>query len=273
MASEDSASIRVFLIDGQRCVLWGLERLIETQQPAMRLAGSAQSCAEAFDRIGKAAPDLIVLDADSDHEDSLSAIAELKARSRAKILVWTGSRRESLHDDAVMAGADGVVRKESPAETMLSAINKVHSGELWLDRATMGRIFGELSKLRSQPEGGADQAKIAKLTARERQIVAFAADHPGMNGKALAQMLNVSEHTLRNHLTSIYEKLDVSGRVGMHAFVQKHRSTLGSQAPKTMLRSALTPDDRRGSTMAFSGGLNGEVGQGGIAMALRKANG
>jgi len=273
MANEDSASIRVFLINGQRCVLWGLERLIETQRPAMKLAGTARSCAEAFDRIGNAAPDVIVLDADSDYEDSLVAIAELKARSRAKILVWTGSRRESLHDDAVMAGADGVVRKESPAETILSAINKVNSGELWLDRATMGRIFGELSKLRLHPEGDPDQAKIAKLTARERQIVAFAADHPGMNGKMLARTLNVSEHTLRNHLTSIYEKLDVPGRVGMHAFVQKHGATLGSQGPKRMLRSFLTPESHAGSAIAFGVGIHGEIGQSGRVTVLRKANG
>ena len=273
MASENSAPIRVFLINGQRCVLWGLERLIETQQPAMQLAGTAQSCAEALDRIGNAAPDLIILDADSDHENSLVAIAELKARSRAKILVWTGSRQESLHDDAVLAGADGVVRKESPAETMLSAINKVHSGELWLDRAAMGRIFGELSKLRLHPEGGPDQAKIAKLTARERQIVAFAADHPGMNGKALAQMLNVSEHTLRNHLTSIYEKLDVSGRVGMHAFVHKHRSSLGARGPKRALRPGLIPESQEGSAIGFGVDLHGEIGRSGRVTVLRKANG
>jgi len=273
MASESSPSIRVFLITSQLCVLWGLERLIETQQPAMQVAGTAQSCAEAFDRISNATPDLIVLDVDSGDEDGLAAIAELKAKSRAKILVWTGSRRESLHDDAVLVGANGVVRKESPAETIVSAISKVHSGELWLDRATIGRIFGELSKLRSQPEGGPDQVKIAKLTARERQIVAFAAEHPGMNGKKLAQMLNVSQHTLRNHLTSIYEKLGVPGRVAMYAFAQKHRTTLAAPAPNRMSRSSLTPGGRGGSANAFSTGLNGEIDQGESAMALRQANG
>jgi len=273
MATDSSAPIRVFLITSQRCVLWGLERLIETQRPAMQVAGSACSCADAFDRISNAAPDLIVLDVDSGNEDGLAAIAELKARVRARILVWTGSRRETLHDDAVLAGANGVVRKESPAETILSAIRKVHSGELWLDRATLGRIFGELSKLRSQPEGGPDHAKIAKLTARERQIVAFTADHPGMNGKALAQMLGVSQHTLRNHLTSIYEKLDVPGRVAMYAFVQKHRSTLATPAPDRISRASMTPHSPGGSANALSISLNGEIDQGGREMVLQRANG
>lgn len=273
MATESSASIRVFLINGQGCILWGLERLIETQQPAMQVAGTAQSCAEAFEQIDSAAPDLILLDVDSGQEDGLVAIAALKARSRARILVWTGSHDESLHDDAVLAGANGVVRKESPAETILSAINKVHAGELWLDRAATGRIFGELSKLRSSQEADPDQARFASLTAREQQIVAFAADHPGRTGKALAQMLGVSEHTLRNHLTSIYEKLHVPGRVALYAFAHRHGLTSGSLAAKRPGRYLVTPKNGAHSAGSFGISVDTGAGQEIAATILRSANG
>lgn len=272
MATENRASIRVFLINSQRCVLWGLERLIETQKPATQIAGTAQSCAEAFERIDNATPDLILLDIDSGHEDSLVAIAELKARSRAKILVLTGSRSESLHDDAVLAGASGVVRKESPAQTILSAINKVHAGELWLDRAATGRIFGELSKLRSSEEADPDLAKIASLTARERQIVALAHAHPGTNAKTLARIMGISEHTLRNHLTSIYEKLDAPGRIALYAFAQRHGLTTGSQAPQRAARSSSAPDNRADNAETVRMSADAGTGQSGKATILRRAN-
>jgi len=91
MVTGNAASIRVFLINGQRCILWGLERLIESGRPAMQVAGSATSCTEAFEQIDNAAADLILLDVDLGREDSIAAIPELKARSRAKILVLTGN--------------------------------------------------------------------------------------------------------------------------------------------------------------------------------------
>jgi len=191
----------------------------------MRVVGSATSCAEALEQIDDAVPDLILLDVDLGHEDALAAIAKLKARSPAKILLLTGSRNGSLPDDAVRAGARGVVRKESPAETILAAIDKVHRGELWLDRATTGRVLAAISRQRTAQGLDPDQAKIASLTVREREIVVLAGNHPNVDGRTLARMLKISEHTLRNHFTSIHEKLSVSNRLAMFAFALKHGVT------------------------------------------------
>jgi DNA-binding NarL/FixJ family response regulator len=221
--AENSAGIRVFLINGYRCILWGLERLIESRQPALRVAGSATSCAEALERIDDASPDLILLDVDLGREDLIAAIGKLKSRSPARILVLTGSRNESLPERAVLAGASGVVRKESPAETILEAIDKTHQGQLWLDRSTTGRVLAAIPRPGTAPD--LDQVKIASLTVREREIVALAASYPRATGEALAEMLNISEHTVRNHLTSIYQKLNVSSRLTMSAFAYKHGLT------------------------------------------------
>lgn len=221
----------------------------------MQLAGSATSCIEALEQIDDAAPDLILLDVDLGHEDSISAIPQLKARSRAKILVLIGSRDESLHDDAVLAGASGVVRKESPAEAILTAIGKVHEGQLWLDRVTTGRIFGEISKIRSAQELDPEQAKIASLTDREREVVALAANHVAANGKTLAQMLNISEHTLRNHFTSIYNKLNVSNRIAMYAYAHKYGLTSVSRAPQSTSPRAAGLGSRNESTTSADIGV------------------
>lgn len=232
MDAENSAGIRVFLINGYRCILWGLERLIESRQPALRVAGSATSCAEALEKIDDASPDLILLDVDLGREDLIAAIGKLKSRSPARILVLTGSRNESLPEHAVLAGASGVVRKESPAETILDAIDKTHQGQLWLDRSTTGRVLAAIPRPRTAPAPDPDQVKIASLTVREREIVALAAGYPRATGEALAEMLNISEHAVRNHLTSIYQKLNVSSRLTISAFAYEHGLTSAPPAQR-----------------------------------------
>lgn len=225
MTTTNSAPIRVFLIDDHRSILWGLERLIESGKPVMEVVGSATNCAEALKLIDGTAPDVILLDIDLGGEDGVKEIPKLIARSRAKILVLTGLRDESIHDEAVLAGASGVVEKEASAETILTAIQKVHEGQLWLNRIATGRIFVEFSRESAAQAFDPDKAKIAGLTDREREIVSVAASYAGANAKAIAGMLHISEHTLRNHLTSIYDKLDVANRLELFAYAHKHGLT------------------------------------------------
>jgi DNA-binding NarL/FixJ family response regulator len=225
MAEKSPAPIRVLLIDDHRSILWGLERLIESGKPLMEVVGTATNCADALKLIDETAPDLILLDIGLGDQNGVDEIPNLIARSKAKILVLTGISDESIHDKAVLAGASGVVEKEAPAETILAAIEKVHEGQLWLDRVATGRIFLEMSRENAAQSVDPERTKIESLTDREREIVAVAASHAGANAKAIAEMLYISEHTLRNHLTSIYDKLDVANRLELFAYAHKHGLT------------------------------------------------
>lgn len=220
--SETKAPIRVFMIDDHRSILWGLERLIESGKPAMKVVGSAENVSAALGLLDAAQPDVILLDIDLGVENGIDGIPKLSARSRARILVLTGVRDKAAHDKAVLAGACGVVEKESPAETILTAIDKVHGGQVWLDRAATGRIFVEFSRESAGQGVDPDRAKIASLTVREREIVAITAGNAGATAKTIAQILFISEHTLRNHLTSIYNKLEVANRLELFAYAHKH---------------------------------------------------
>jgi DNA-binding NarL/FixJ family response regulator len=222
MDTKNAVPIRVFIIDDHRSILWGLERLIESGKPAMQVVGTATNCTEALRIVDDAAPDLILLDIGLGEESGVDGIPSLLARTRAKILVLTGIRDESIHDKAVLAGASGVVEKEAPAETILAAIQKVHEGQLWLDRVATGRIFLEMSRDSAAQAVDPERVKISSLTEREREIVAITATHAGANAKAIAEMLFISEHTLRNHLTSIYDKLQVANRLELFAYAHKH---------------------------------------------------
>jgi two-component system, NarL family, nitrate/nitrite response regulator NarL len=225
MAEKSPAPIRVLLIDDHRSILWGLERLIESGKPAMEVVGTATNCTDALKLVDETAPDLILLDIGLGDQNGVDEIPNLIARSKAKILVLTGVRDESLHDKAVLAGASGVVEKEAPAETILAAIEKVHEGQLWLDRVATGRIFLEMSRESAAQSVDPERAKIQSLTDREREIVAVSASHAGANAKSIAEMLYISEHTLRNHLTSIYDKLHVANRLELFAYAHKHGLT------------------------------------------------
>lgn len=214
--------IRILLVDDHRSVLWGLEKLIEGENPGMEVIGKATSSQEALRLLDEARPDIILLDLDLGGENGVSAIPALIAKSGAKALVLTGSRDSSVHDSAILAGAMGVVEKGESAETILKAIRKVFEGEIWLDRSATGRIFLELSRKQNAEAQNPEQKKIASLTPRERQIVAEIGSDAAAGSKVIAERLHISEHTLRNHIASIYEKLEVSSRLELFAYAGKH---------------------------------------------------
>ena len=214
--------LRVMLIDDRRILLWALEKLIESEKPKMKVVATATSCLEAIDLMGETQPDVILLDIDLGDENGLEAIPELIAKSNARVLALTGLRDPSVRNDAVLAGARGVVGREDTAETILKAIEKVHQGELWLDRVTAGRIFVELSRSSVPQAIDPERQRISNLTARERQIVSEIASETGTPIKTIAGRLHISEHTLRNHLTSIYEKLGVVSRLDLFVYANKN---------------------------------------------------
>lgn len=208
------------VVDDHRTVLWGLEKLINSERPRMEAVGAAASCAEAIALAEKAYPDVILLDIDLGDENGIDAIPQLLAACDAKVLMITGLRDPAVHDSAVLAGARGVVQKECAAELILKAIECVHRGELWLDRAAASRIVGRLS--RQAAAAPAEEHALGQLTTREREIVDVISSHPGANTKAIADKLHISEHTVRNHLTSIYGKLGVLNRLELFVYASKH---------------------------------------------------
>lgn len=225
MRAKTLDCVRVFVIHPHRTTLWALERLIEGASPAMTLAGSAASWKEALDLVENVAPHVILFWVMRAEYSVLDGIPALSGRSNAKILVLTGYPDPVLQDKAMLVGARGVVELESPPERILAAIKKVHEGELWIDHAAVNRVFVEFMRQRAAREADPERRKIAALTERERQIVGIAATHPGATAKTIADMLHISEHTLRNHLNSVYEKLQVANRVELFDYANKHNLT------------------------------------------------
>ena len=207
--SDRAATIRVLLVDDHRTVLRGLEWLINAEQPEMTVCGSATNLDDAKRLCAETKPDVVILDLD--------------LAVQASVLILTGMRDPDLHHAAVAAGARGVVPKEAEPELILKAIRKVHAGEIWLDRVGMQKVLSALVNGRAAGAAHGEHPVVASLTPREREIIHALSAHAGAPAKQIAAMLHISEHTLRNHLSSIYDKVGVSSRLGLYEFAHKHR--------------------------------------------------
>lgn len=231
-ATSDAAPIGVFFVDDHKCIVWGLERLVTGEQPRMRVAGKAHNRRDALEGVRLAAPDVVLLDLDLGGHSGLDFLPELLATSKARVIVLTGNHDPEVLARAVSLGARGVVQKDEPADVLIKAIGRVHEGELWLERAIMTRMFDRLQDANDAPAAAA----IDPLTPRERQIIAAVVERRGANSKAVAAGLFISDHTLRNHLTTIYRKLDVRNRLELVMYalengLAKADAASGARAP------------------------------------------
>ena len=229
-ASDPARTIRVLLTDDHALVLWGLRQLIDSAQPRMAVIGTATSARELMAHPALRDTDLVLLDLGLPDGDPVECIRRLTA-SGLKVLVLTGNLNVAQHMEAVKAGARGVVLKSHSTELLLRAIDRVHAGEVWVERALMAQLLGSITgagaaaaaapAAPAMPQDEQSQ-RIASLTPKERQVVQALVQHRGAKSLVVAETLAMSEHTLRNHLTVIYSKLNVHGRLELYAFALEH---------------------------------------------------
>ena len=221
-------SIRVFLVDDHPTTLWGLERLVEGASPRMEVAGTASNFDDAQAWLVALAPDVVLLDMDLGGRSSLELLPFIRERSGAKVLMLTGGRDQALLDQAMVLGARGVMNKTALPQQVIDAIEAVHRGEVWLDSQDLGRVFSQLVQGRAPAPAESAAVDHARLTARERRIVGCVVEQSGgTSNAALADRLCIAEHTLRNHLSTIYQKLGVRNRLELYVYAVKHQ--LGGQ--------------------------------------------
>lgn len=215
-------TIRIMLVDDHQTMLWGLDKLIEGEA-GMQVVGTANDCATALARCAELRPDLIVLDLDLGGSSSIDILPQLLANGHTRALMFTGNRDQATLGSAVKNGARGVVGKDAPAPVLLQAIRKVHAGERWLDQAMLGSLLDGMFSAPPPPKADPEAPRIATLTAKERKIIAMVVAGNGALNKELAQRAFISEQTLRNHLTSIYQKLGVGNRLELYVYATKHQ--------------------------------------------------
>jgi DNA-binding NarL/FixJ family response regulator len=111
---------------------------------------------------------------------------------------------------------------------LFTAIERIHQGELWLNRDATARILLGVAKAHAPKGTTAEDQLLASLTKKEEKVFHAVATSSGKQLKIIADELCISQHTLRNHLASIYEKLGVANRLELYVFFSScHRDTVG----------------------------------------------
>ncbi len=196
MAAPSENPIRIFIVDDHPVVLAGLTSMLGTQ-PGIQVVGSTSSGEEALEVIQQRHADLLLLDL---RMPGMSGIETLLALKRAKVnvrsIILTSYETDEDIYRAVQAGAQGYLLKGSPQSEMLEAIRAVHAGKRYFPRHIAARL--------------AERMMRTNLTARELEVLKVLAR--GLTNKEIGRVLNISGNTVRNHVNSIIEKLEVSDR-------------------------------------------------------------
>ena len=203
----DTKRISIVIADDHAIFRDGLRKLLEMESQ-FELVGEASDGVEAIELVGRLSPDVMLLDVNMPRLGGLDALAEImKASPEARIIILAASvdRREIIK--ALRLGARGIVLKTAATELLYKCIQAVVAGEVWVGRESVPKLVDALEEF-DVPKSR--RFSNANLTERERQIVEAIAG--GASNRDVAQALSVSEQTVKNHLSRIFEKCGVSNR-------------------------------------------------------------
>lgn len=194
--------------------------MILSTRPEFIVIGEAGSAAAALAIAADQQPDVVLLDVDLGADDGLVLLPRLLASTpKSRVIVLTGSREASVHQEALSRGARGLVLKDKAPMVLLKAIEKVRQGELWFERTLLTQLIDRVAAPES-PSPDSDAGRIASLTSREREIIALLGQ--GLRNQEIADALFINDKTVRNHLTAIFSKLGVSDRFELALFAYRH---------------------------------------------------
>jgi len=213
--------IKVLLIDSHEISTWGISTLID-KDARFSVCGIAHNAQDAMRLVEKFLPDVIILEPDLCEGNGLELIPKLIDKIHAKIIILTSLRDLTVHDLAVVKGARGVLTKMDSPDTLLKAIEKIYEGELWVNRNATSRILMQIAAANAPKEITIQEKLLATLTTKEQKVVQAIHKSSEKTLKQVAEKLHISEHTLRNHLASIYDKLDVRNRLELYVFCSKY---------------------------------------------------
>jgi DNA-binding NarL/FixJ family response regulator len=215
-------SIHVLLIDDEPIMRAGLSLLLKEQQKTLEVH-EAESYTEALVMASHKAPDIILLDLKPGNDCNFNALPELlTATNYAPVIVLTSLEDPQVYERALALGVMGLVRKKQKPATLFEAIDQVHAGQVWFEHSIMANILkGKVQKVESPAvQADPEAERLASLTKRERQIISLIGD--GLNTEQIAVRLFIAESTVRNHVASIFKKLNVPDRLRLAVYAYRH---------------------------------------------------
>ena len=199
--------IRVCIVEDQTIVRQGLRSVLQLV-PDIEVVAEAADGEEAVETIERVDPDVVLLDLRMPKLDGVGVLRRLRERGKLpRALVLTTFDDDALLFDAVRAGARGYLLKDVTLERLADSIRKVAAGETTIEPVVTERIFRSLERRRPAFESS-DLPE--PLTERETNIVKLLAG--GYSNREIADLLNLTEGTVKNHISNLLSKLGVRDR-------------------------------------------------------------
>ncbi len=213
--SDTKETIRVVIADDHLIVREGLRLILETGDD-LELVGAAADGQEAVMLVEKTRPDVVLLDLRMPQTDGISALQQIHRQwPSIRVIILTTYNEDELMLQGIKAGACGYLLKDVGRDTLLDAIRAAARGETLLQSGMLSRLLSGL------PQAPANQDKLRmNLTERECEILKGVAN--GERSKEIAARLRITERTVRGHLTTIYNKLNVDSRAAAVAVALEH---------------------------------------------------
>jgi two-component system, NarL family, response regulator LiaR len=194
-------AIRVLLVDDHPVVRQGLRALLSTQD-GIDVVGEADDGDAALTAAERLSPDVVLMDVVMPKVDGVEALRRIaEVRPQTRVVMLTSYADERLAMEAVDAGASGFLLKDASPRDVVSAIRAAHRGEAVLHPSVAAKLMAE----RRRPP-----AAHADLTPRELEVLRLIAG--GLQNKAIAAELHLSEKTVKTHVSAVLRKLGVTDR-------------------------------------------------------------
>ena len=201
--------IRVLLADDQSLVRGGL-RLILESEPDIEVVGEANDGLEAVELARSEGPDVVLMDIRMPKLDGLEAARRLLNGSSAapRVVMLTTFDLDEYVYEAIRAGATGFLLKTAPPDQLVAAVRSAVAGDMLLSPSITRRLVGEFAR---RPAKGSRPAALERLTARELGVLELLAR--GLSNAEIAAELVVEPSTVKSHVASVLQKLDLRDRV------------------------------------------------------------
>jgi two-component system, NarL family, response regulator NreC len=205
----------VLIADDHAIVRAGLRTLIGAEA-GLELVGEAASGYEAIAMVEKFRPDVLVLDLSMPDLDGISVTRKVKPRfPELRILVLTLHEDEALLKEAIKAGAAGYVLKRAAEAELISAIQVILRGDLYIDPSMIRGLLGEPRQVPTPQTNSAES-----LTSREKEVLKLIVD--GYTNRQIGVHLNISVRTVEGHRANISDKLGLHSRVELVRYARDH---------------------------------------------------
>lgn len=208
--------MKVLICDDQAITREGLSMLLALDRE-ITVVAQARDGAEGVELAALHQPDLVLMDLKMPGMNGIEATRQIRSRFPAiRVLVLTTYDDDQWVIDAVRAGAAGYLLKDTTREELLKAVRGTMDGKSYVDPAVAGKVLGVVSGQQSQPAS----ILTAKLSEREVEVLNLLAR--GFSNGEIAAQLHLSEGTVRNHVSTIFAKLDVNDRTQAAVIAIRH---------------------------------------------------